>query len=158
MEKARSPQTITALDPNLLVSESGEFVSHILPFNSPLYDEASFEDWEWTLLNQVLSGDRLEELEAGAEPRPHELNLLIKRRVESALDDPDDDITPGLWFAFPKQSQRVAVVVCWGSGWDTRRELYGCFSTKEAALEAISLRFAFPRDFDLDTWANTHQT
>ncbi len=51
MEKARSPQTITSLDPNLFVSESGEFVSHILPFNSPLYDEASFEDWEWTLLN-----------------------------------------------------------------------------------------------------------
>lgn len=126
-----------------LVSDSGVVMGHACPRDSALLRVAEDED-DWSLVASEIGESRVTDLESGALSTDDERKRLRRARLVAAFECPDDDVTPGIFFCkAPKADAErpCVVVVCWGSGWETRRELFGEFKTAEEAYAALTAAF-----------------
>jgi hypothetical protein len=127
------------LDLDQLIEKSGNFFGHAVPRDSATATQVSWYP-DWLNLSDRIGEKRAELLQAhGADPTDQEQSLMIRCQIEQALEDPDDDVTPGIWFC-PRKGELV-VVVCWGGGWDCSRKLFGVFKNREDATAALREKF-----------------
>jgi hypothetical protein len=129
------------LDPDELIAQSGDFIGHALPHGSPTATELSREP-DWLALADQIGDERAKILNDGADPTDQEQSLMLRYQVEQALESPNDDVTPGIWFCLVPKGE-LAVVLCWDGGWDCSRELFGVYQNREDAVAALRKKFIF---------------
>ena len=98
-------------------------------FDKFYYDEIIFPDFgqdDLWILEDKIDQKRLVDLQAGASFSKDEEKLLQDSWLKNLEENPDDDITPGVWTDTIYASDGAAILTvrhCYGSGWDTNRTL-----------------------------------
>ncbi|WP_315703393.1 MULTISPECIES: hypothetical protein [unclassified Bradyrhizobium] len=134
-----------AIDLDELISERGEFFGHALPRDSSTATVLPLEP-DWLALEDHLGQQRAELLNSGgSDPTDDEVGLMLRWQVKNAFEAPDDDVTPGIWFC-DEQENKIVVIVCWGSGWETSRHVFGIFLNRGEAVEALRKQFILDDD------------
>jgi len=125
--------------------DNSEFWTHVLPKDSMALDLPRFNQ-DWSDLDDAISEVRIEELNDGAEPTREELDLLWSVVVQRLFEQPDDDVTPGLWILNLQGNagSAIAVVACEGCSYWTRRWLLGVYPHLSAACTALEETYIFP--------------
>ena len=125
--------------------QEAEFWTHALPRDSDALEHRA-DRLDWSDLENEINADRLVELAAGARPTNGESELLCGALIERLFEEPDDDITPGLWTLALRGTDgatAVAVVDCWGYSWFVERSLLGVYRNLEDAQSQLSVTHIF---------------
>ncbi len=133
-----------AIDLDELIAERGELLGHALPRDSSTATELSWEP-DWLALEDQLGEQRAALLNShAADPSRDEVDLMLRCQIENALKAHNDDVTPGIWFCAEQgRENKIVVIVCWGAGWETSRELFGIFSNRDEAVAELREEFIF---------------
>jgi hypothetical protein len=134
-----------------LVEGSGEFLCHALRKEAWELD-APLEKIDWNYLDEHLSDARIEELESGKEASEEERSLLRQALIRQMLEEPDDDVTPGVWICEgPPDTDLspVVVVICEGYSFtDMNRTIFDSYDDLDNALQDLRKYFYLSSDFE----------
>jgi hypothetical protein len=134
--------------------DNGEFWIHALPKDSRVLERPQ-DRLDWSFLEDAIPEERLRQLNDGSEPTAEEIDLLREVLIKHLFEEPDDDITPGLWTLDLQGTTEsaVAVIACEGYSFSgVHRWLLGVYRDLNEAHSMLSETYIFP------SWAQMSPT
>lgn len=128
-----------------LVAEYGDVYGTALPRDSSLLKTVDAAQ-NWLALSDALGSDRARQL-AGNEgdPKPSEMQALIRWQADRALAVADIGVTPVIWLCALNDTGEVIAVESWDDRLDVELKfrLVGKYKSKSSAIDYLEQHYIF---------------